>query len=41
MVNSLLTTQADVGLHTISVLVVSSDFPASVTDAIYTFTLDV
>jgi hypothetical protein len=36
-----LTTQADVGLHTISVLVDSSDYPENVIDATYTFTLDV
>jgi len=36
-----LTTQADVGLHTISVLVDSSDYPANVIDVTYTFTLNV
>ena len=36
-----LTVQADVGLHTISVLVSSLDYPASVAAVTYTFALDV
>ena len=40
-VNASLTTQSDAGPHTISVLVDSADYPTSVTDVTYTFTLDV
>ena len=36
-----LTTLANIGMQTISVVVDSADYPTSVVDAIYTFTLDV
>ena len=40
-VDASLTTLADIGMHTISVVVDSADYPTSVLDAIYNFTLDV